>query len=111
MIKHEAKIKAISWVENGNKRYDIWQGKEINDKDCIDIDDILTYTTDIPGYSSNYKENLIDKIIEIHSMNKGLTHLEVWEKGRLINIFRITNLPSKGEFKSWDEVILFINRN
>lgn len=110
MTKHEAKIKAICWVKNGNKKYDIWQKREIDDKNCIDIDDVLTYTTDVHGYSSNYQENLIYKIIEINSKNKGLTHFEVWEKGSLIDIFRITNLPSKGEFKNWDEVITFIRK-
>jgi len=110
MTKHEAKIKAIYWVKNGKKRYDIWQNKEIDDNDCIEINDVLNYTTDIKGGSSDYKDNLANKIIELNSKNKGLTHIEVWGKGRLINIFRITNLPSKDQFKSWDEVIAFIKK-
>lgn len=110
MTKHEAKIEAICWRKNGKKTYDMWQEKEIDDKECIEIKDVLTYTTDIKGESSDYKEKLANKIIELNSKNKGLTHIEVWEKGKLINIFRVTNFPSKNNFKSWDEVIANIKK-
>lgn len=110
MIRHEAKIKAICWVKNRKVKYDIWQGKDIDDKDCVNITEALIYTSNIQGHNLDYKENLIKKIMEIDSKNKGLTHLEVWEKGQMIDIFRITNFPSKGEFKNWNEVADFIRK-
>lgn len=108
-LDHTLKVKAIYWQKNGKKRFDIWQQKEIDDKDNIDVEDVLSYTTDEQGNNSNYKDALINKIIELNSTMKGLTHLEVWGNGQLFNIFRISN-SKEAKFNNWNEVIATINK-
>ncbi|WP_195617524.1 hypothetical protein [Clostridium paraputrificum] len=105
MEKHCAKIKAVYWQGNGKRRYDMWQQKEVNDKDRIDIEILMDYIIYSEENRSNYREVLISKITELDSKMPGLTHLEVWENGFLLNIFRVTKSPSGNEYRNWNEII------
>lgn len=101
----KAEYTAIYWVSNGGKVYDIWQKKEVEDKDKIEITGIIEFESD--DYKSNYSQKLIDKIRELQN-NNGFTHITVFEKGRLKDCYRISKVE---KIKTWDQVIEQIKNN
>ncbi len=86
MEKHCAKIKAVY-------------------KSRMEVEVSMDYIIYNQENSSNYRELLINKIKELDSRIPGLIHLEVWENGFLLNIFRLAKSPSDSEFKNWNEII------
>lgn len=97
--------KAICWVPNGNKRYDIWTGKYIEDKDPKIITGEVEYYID--NNVSNYMYKLIQLIRQLQQED-GFTHLTIFSsEGYIKHCFRI----SKVEKITWEDVINNILNN
>lgn len=106
----KAKYRSICWIPNGKKRFDIWSQKEVDDKDNKEITGTIYYEYDDNKNYSTYKNQLINLIQNINNNNIGFTYLEIFQDGRLLNVFRISKVD-KACFKTWEQAIEYIKNN